>query len=245
MAAKKKGKTNKPAKSDTLFTISAEKKKKIIGILLILFSVLLLLSIISYSRYDKAILNYRFSDLFRVFKSNSDFSQKADATRNWLGIFGAYVSDFFINSTIGIFSVIFPVMFFSWGLAFFKKINFRKLIHTTNFLLMSGFILSAAFGVLRIHYRVFYGAYEISGSVGDYLGEALSRLLGGIGSLMFLFASGIILLIFAFDIKIESIFHFIKNFFTSSIDKVKEELENSKVEEEDTNLKENQGTRER
>ncbi len=230
MATKKKGKTNsnKSANKDALFTLSAEKKKKIIGLLLILFSVLLLLSIVTYSRFDKAILNYHVSDLFK---------QKADSARNWLGIFGAYISDFFINSTIGIFSVIFPVMFFTWGLAFFKKIGFRKLIHTTNFLLLSGLILSSFFGILRIHYNIFFGAYELSGSVGDYLGELLSRLLGGIGSIMFLFASGVILLIIAFDIKIENIFRFLKNIFAGSVNKVKEELENGRIEEEGDNLK--------
>ena len=239
MAVKKKGKVkaSKPANGEHLFTVSTEKKKKIIGILLILFSILLLLSIVSYSRYDKAVLNYRFSDLFRVFSGSSQFNQKADATRNWLGIFGAYISDYFINSTLGVFSSVFPLMFFMWGISFFKKINFRKLIHTSNFLILTGLILSAFFGVFRTHYKIFYGIYELSGSAGDYLGETLSRLLGGIGSIMFLLASGVILLIIAFDIKIEKIFHFIKSLFTKSVDKVKEELENSKIEEVDANLK--------
>lgn len=235
MAVKKKTRTKngKTGGGEKYFTISAEKKKKIIGILLILFSVLLLLSILSYSRYDQAILNYSFSDLFRVFGSNSAFIHKAESTRNWLGIFGAYVSDFFINSTLGIFSSVFPLMFFIWGLSFFKKINFRRLIHISNFLLITGFILSTFMGVLRTHYHVFENIYELSGSVGDYLGESVSRLLGGVGSIFFLVAAAFILLIIAFDIKIESIFAFIKNLFTRSVDTIKEELEKSKAEEKD------------
>ncbi|MEO8398417.1 MAG: DNA translocase FtsK 4TM domain-containing protein, partial [Ignavibacteriaceae bacterium] len=109
MAVKKKRKTNivsKGSPGENYFTISMEKKKKILGIFLIVFSILLLISILSYSRYDKAILNYQFSDLFKVFNSNSDFVKKAESTHNWLGIFGAYISDFSINSTIGIFSAI-------------------------------------------------------------------------------------------------------------------------------------------
>ncbi len=240
MAVKKKAKT-KPEKTNNnskYFTLSAGKKKKIVGVLLILFSVLVLLSIISYSRFDKAELNYKLSDLFKVFSGGQGIGQKADETRNMLGIFGAYVSDFFINSTLGVFSCIFPLIFFMWGVYFIHKYNFRKLIHTTNFLIIIGLLMSALFGVFRIHYKVFYGVYELSGSVGDYLGETLSRLLGGIGSILFILAAGVITLIIAFDIKIERIFSLIKNTFFRSVDSIKEELESSKYnEEESSNLK--------
>lgn len=128
MAAKKKARVNKNGNKEKYFVISAEKKKKIAGILLILFSVILLLSIVSYSRFDKANIDYKFSDLFKVFGSNSNFIHKADTTHNWLGIFGAYISDFFINSTLGVFSSVFPLIFFLWGVSFIHKINFRKLI---------------------------------------------------------------------------------------------------------------------
>ncbi len=239
MAAKKKAKTNKTANGGAHFTLSAEKKKKILGILLILFSFLLLLSIISYSRFDKAVLNYKFSDLFRVFGGSSQLNHKADMTRNWLGIFGAYLSDFFINSTLGIFSSVFPLMFFLWGLSFFKKITFRRLIHYSNFLLITGLILSSFFGVLRTHYNVFGGMYELSGSVGDYLGESLSRLLGGVGSMLFLLAAGVILLIISFDLKIEEIFAAIKNLFSRSVESIKEEYAEGAEENkgDDSNLK--------
>ncbi len=110
----------------------------------------------------------------------------------------------------------------------FKKIDFRRLIHISNFLILCGILLATFFGVLRTHYSVFTGVYELSGSIGDYLGETFSRLLGGVGSIIFLVTSGIVLLIFAFDVKIEMIFHFIKNLFVGSVDSIKEELEKSK-----------------
>ena len=237
MAVKKKAKTTKDGNGEKYFSISAGKKKKILGVLLILLSILLLLSILSYSRFDKADLNYKFSDLFRVFGSSPEFIHKADTTRNWLGIFGAYISDFFINSTLGIFSSVFPLMFLFWGISFLHKINFRKLINISNFLLITGIILSTFFGVLRNHYNIFSGLYELPGSIGDYLGEASSRLLGGIGSIMFLFAASVILLVVAFDIKIEAVFHFVQRLFSQSVDTIKEELEKSKAEEEAESLK--------
>ena len=241
MAVKKKRTpqgTQKSSGGENYFTLSIEKKKKILGIFIILFSILVLLSIISYSRFDQANLNYNFSDLFKVFNPDTAFKEKISSTHNWLGVFGAYISDIFINSTLGLFSAVFPVIFLMWGLRFFLKINFRTLIHSTNFLLVIGILISSFFGVLRAENYAFSEYYETSGNIGYYLGEVLSRLLGGAGSLIFLIAAIIIVLIIAFDIKIEKIFRFIKNVFASSAAKIKDEVERSKTDSvEDKNLK--------
>ncbi len=231
----KKGKKKAPAKQgggEGYFALSIEKKKRILGIFLIVTSVLIMLSILSYSSFDKANLNYHFGDLFKVFSSNPEFAHKAESTRNWLGIFGAYISDFFINSTLGIVSAVFPVILFMWGFSLFQKINFRTLIHTSNFLLLAALIVSTFIGVLKAHYGFFAGRLELSGAIGYNLGQIFSRLLGGVGSIIFLIAVMLVLLVLAFDIKIEKIFEFIKNVFTGSVEKIKEEYENSKGEEE-------------
>jgi S-DNA-T family DNA segregation ATPase FtsK/SpoIIIE len=242
-ARKRKTQVKKSSGGENYFTFSIEKKKKLIGIFLLVISLLIFLSIISYSRFDKANLHYKFSDLFRVFSSNSDFNAKADSTHNWLGIFGAYISDFFVNSTIGIFSVVFPAMLFIWGAAFLKKINFHFLIYSSNFLILIGLILSSFFGVLRAQ-NLLMNSYELSGSIGDYLGEIFTRLIGGLGAVILLVAFAIALLIFAFDIKLEKVYHFFKNIFSSSITKVKDELEKSREEIELEKLKKIEGLRE-
>ena len=144
---KKKVKQKKSANEENFPSIFAGKKKKIFGILIILFSIFILLSIISYSRFDKANLSYSFSDFY--------INHKGENILNWLGILGAYVSDFFINSTLGIFSIIFPVLFLAWGGAIFVKISFRKLINTSNFIIISAILLSSFFGILRIHFQIF------------------------------------------------------------------------------------------
>ncbi len=237
MAVKRKSrkKNGKASSRENYFTISTEKKKKIIGIALLAISILIFLSIVSYSRFDQALLNNGLSDFFKIFSAHSEFMHKANETHNWLGVFGAYISNFFINSTIGVFSIVFPIMFFIWGFSFFKKINFRKLIHSSNFLIVIGLLLSSMFGVLRAD-NLLANSYELSGSIGDFLGEILNHLLGSVGSMILLIAATIILLIFAFDIKIEKIFQFIKKLTAASFNKVKTEYENSKIEEENANL---------
>ena len=242
MAAKKR-KTNTGSKrtrgsnGNGYFTISTDKKKKLIGIFLIVIAILIFLSIVSYSPFD----HFEFTDLFKVFSSNSGLSAKAGGAYNWLGIFGACISDFFINSTIGYFSLVFPMMIFIWGVAFLKKINFHFLIYSSNFLILTGLILSSIFGVFKVEDLI--NINELSGKIGYYLGEIFTRMLGGIGSVILLTALFIALLIFAFDIKLEKIFYFFKNIFSSSVNKVKDELEKSREEIERDKLKKIQSLR--
>jgi S-DNA-T family DNA segregation ATPase FtsK/SpoIIIE len=226
MAVKKKRNNNlRKNNKENYFSFSSDKTKKILGILLILFSTFLLFSIISYDRRDEANLTGLFST-----------SEQGAEIYNWAGIFGAYISDFFIKSTIGYFSIVFPILFFTFGISVFKRITTRILIHVSNFLLLSGIIIASFFGVFRIYYNVLAGNYELSGLVGDYLGGLLSNLLGGVISILLLITAMNALLIFAFDIKIEKIFLFIKNLFKSL--KLKEKIKSSTegIEEDDTNL---------
>ena len=218
MAVKKRGNNSlKKNNKENYFSFSSDKTKKILGIILILFSIFLLLSIISYDRRDDSYLN-------------------GDEILNWAGIFGSYISNFFIKSTIGYFSIVFPLLFFTFGISFFKRITARILIHSLNFLLLSGIIIASFFGVFRMHYNVFAGSYELSGLVGDYLGGLLSNLFGGVISTLLLITAMIALLIFAFDIKIEKIFFFIKNLFQSLRSKEKIKSSTESIEQDDNNL---------
>ncbi len=205
MAVKRKtnSKTKKNNK-ENYFSISSDKKKKILGIFLILFSFFLFLSILSYDRRDEANLTGLFSAV-----------SPADEIFNWGGIIGANFANFFIKSIAGYFSLVFPVLFFLWGISLFKKISLRLLIHASNSLLISAIIVATFFGVLRSNYNIFTGSYELSGAVGDFIGMKLSDLVGGIISILLLVSSMVVLLIFAFDIKIEKGFSYLKKIFLS------------------------------
>ena len=211
--------------------VLVKNKKKLLGLFLIVFSVFLLLSLLSYSRYDQAVLNYKFSDLFRVFNPEADFR----GTNNLVGITGAYLADFFINNTLGIFSAIFPVIIFVWGFSYFKRISFRTMIRSFNFLLIAGLILASFFGVLRARFDLLSNTYEISGAIGDFLGEGTGRLLGGAGSIIFLFAAFMVLVILAFNIDLEKVTAFLKEFILQKT-KQRENIRINRPETEEKNL---------
>lgn len=214
---KKKSKTT--IKSDKpLFEISLEKKKKILGLFMLLFALFLFLSIISYSRSDEANLTYQFSDLFRVFSSDPEFVKKAESTNNWLGVFGAYISGFFINTTLGYSSIVFPVILFIWGYVIIRQERYRSALDVSNFLLAVGVIVSSFFGVLRFKFSALSGITELSGNAGSAIGIALGRLLGGLGSLFFLSAAMVTVLIIAFDIKLGKVLEVVQTWAESLLE---------------------------
>ncbi len=211
MKRKSKIKQNGTGKKKSVFSVN--QKKKILGLLLIFFSILLLLSIISYSQFDEAYLSTFLKDFFNSLSSNNNFSR----INNWLGVIGAHISGFFIRSTLGIFSAVIPLLFLIWGFSLFFKITYKTLIKVSNFLLLFGLILSAFFGLLRTNFNLFPGVIELSGSVGNYLGEVFNRLLGGVGSIIFLIGGLGALIIFTFNIKLDGLINFFKNLFESSL----------------------------
>ncbi|MDZ7625435.1 MAG: DNA translocase FtsK 4TM domain-containing protein [Ignavibacteriaceae bacterium] len=230
MAVKKRnvnGKKNNSSKN--YFNFSTEKKKRIAGIFLILFSVFLLLCIVSYNGKDN-YYTQQYSVLDTIFSPPENVE---DPALNWLGRIGAHFSYFFIQSTIGYFSIVFPAILFLWGISFFKHFTFKTLIHTTNFLLIIGLTLAAFFGVLKAGLEFLPGTKELRGNVGEYLGIWLSGLFGTAGSILFLIFVSATVLIFAFDVKIENIFNFIKNMFASDTES---KIKINKNEEDTSNL---------
>ncbi len=214
------------------FVISPAKKKKILGILLIVFALLIFFSILSYSRYDDAYFSYRFTDLFNIFSANPELIEKAAHTHNWLGIFGAYISNFFIHATIGYFSLIFPIILFIWGYTILRDNDSKLALYFTNFFLALGLLLSSFFGVIRNakEFNLLRDYYELSGNVGDYIGIALSNLIGGLGSVIFLSTGLLITLIIAFDVRFSPIFNFFRKFVKEEIHSQDEDDEKSEID---------------
>jgi S-DNA-T family DNA segregation ATPase FtsK/SpoIIIE len=219
---------------ENFFIISPEKKKKIFGILLLLIALLSFLSILSYSRADESSL-YSVIDLFKILNPSPELQERIVTINNWLGLFGAYISYFLIHSTIGLFSIIFPAILFLWGWAILGKVQYKLALHISNFLLVTALLLSTFFGLIRFtpEISLFTDVNELSGNVGASLGTILSRLLGGLGGIIFIGAGLAITLIIAFDVHFSTIINFIKELLSKS-EKEEVETENA-VEDESAN----------
>jgi DNA segregation ATPase FtsK/SpoIIIE, S-DNA-T family len=228
---KRKTVNNKPSPDKESLIV---KRQKITGLFLILISVFLFLSIISYSRYDKALITSLFYDVERSADPSPNYE-----INNWMGVLGAHTADFMVNSTIGIISLIFPLMLLIYGISLIHKIDTRLQLIIINFLLVFGILFSTLFGILISQDYLFTNLYELSGNVGIFLGTILSRLVGGIGSIIVVLMATLILFVLVFDLKIEKIFISLKNFivttFSALLDKSEKPVTNRKPEKDNLN----------
>lgn len=232
MALKKKKsvkeKNGKSSSNKNYFVLTSNNKKQILGLFLVVISIILFLSVVTFDRRDEANLTTWFTDFFTSFDNKIDI-------QNWLGVTGAHFSKFLVKATFGYFSITIPIVLFLWGVSFFKTIDFKFRLHVSNFLLVSTIILATFFGVLRVNYNLFGSTYELAGFIGDHLGNFLSGLIGGIGSILLLGFSFITLLIFALDIDIKNILLFFRDVFSFS--ESEEETDENKLSEK-PNVKE-------
>lgn len=224
--------TNGNSMQREYFSFTKEKKNKILGLFLVLLSVFLFVAIVTFNRADEAELTDLFSDIYRSFDENVDIG-------NWLGVVGAHISLYLVKATLGYFSIVFPILIFIWGTLYFKKFDKRKVVHIFNFLLISAIILASFFGLLRSHYDMISSVYELSGFVGDFIGAFLGRTFGGLGGILILVLATAVLLIYAFDIKIEELLRKIKKsgvYLLSLFSSQKQTEEEAVVETKEDNL---------
>ncbi len=212
MATKNKNEkvNSKEGKNDS------ERKMQIIGILLLVSSLLIFLSILSYTTRDEANTDVGIGDLFSiVFGPDSALQAKVDKTSNWLGIVGALISNFLITSTIGYFSIIFPLLCGAWGWFIFRKLETKKLLYVTNITIIFGLLAAAFIGLIKnISLFDFFGT-EWCGSIGAFLASVLMRLFGIAGGIILTLTATLIMLIISIDLDLQRTVNRIKLWIAS------------------------------
>lgn len=175
--------------SQEAFLIPYEKKKAILAVILIVFASLTALSIISYSAADyPTISEFSIYNLYSLLDRNSELSLEIAKTKNWLGLFGAIVSYFFVDGTIGYFSIVVPFLLVLWGITLLRNGELRIAGFYSNIFLGGAILLATLFGILANSVSLFRNHREIYGIVGAYLGELCIRIFGGAGSLILIVA---------------------------------------------------------
>lgn len=172
------------------FSISTDIKKQLLGFLILLFGVLIGLALISYSDKDQATLEkLSFIDVFR-----REAYSAVNVTFNWLGIAGAYVSNFFINSFFGYFSIIIAVVLFLFGLTLLRKKSLGKTIQFSLYSLLLMLCLASSFGLIRIFTGRDLVSAKLSGTSGDFFASVFYQTLGSAGASIFF---GLFLVLFS------------------------------------------------
>ncbi len=164
----------------------------------ILASLMLLLSIISYSAIDQASGEISLWDIWKVFSNDESILLKAERTQNWLGLFGAVVSNWFINSTIGFAVIVVPFLGFVWSIYLLNEKNLRRKIILTNYTIILAILFASFAGLLK----QFDGALPIewSGVVGHFIAYVLIKSVGITGAIICVAGAFIIVLTLLIDL---------------------------------------------
>lgn len=155
------------------------RKMEVAGILIMAISVLLLLSIASYHPDDYAIVqSLSYDNLLQV------DGGPALRVNNWLGVFGAYISYFFVSTLFGYMSILIPVIVFSIGWIILRQEQVSELAWPVAYGLWIVFLLSTTVGWFYNQYEAYSSAW--AGNSGIYFSSVLQNLTG-VGSIIILF----------------------------------------------------------
>jgi S-DNA-T family DNA segregation ATPase FtsK/SpoIIIE len=214
------------------FSIPVDIKKQFAGFLLILFGILLLSAIISYSDKDQANLNR--IDIRSIFRSETYTN---NPMQNWLGLAGAFISNFLINDVLGYFTVIVSLIVISFGWMIFRRKPMYRFVTISIYSVLLMISLAASSGVLRIFIGKNNFPSRFSGVVGDFLGSIVYQLLGSVGASLFflLCLSAIVVLIIDGNIlkslaRLKLLYEKIKENFRSEKKKLVTKAEDKKKE---------------
>jgi S-DNA-T family DNA segregation ATPase FtsK/SpoIIIE len=203
-----------------------ERRRQIVGLLVMVLGLLIFLSLVSYSPGDQATGDIRFTELWKVFSNDPAIKAMAESTRNWLGLLGAIASNALINMTIGYAALVFPILLLAWGWTVLRSGNYAGLALFSNYVLIVAIFLSSLFGIIRSLSVPPIMAMEWSGVVGDFVATALSRLIGTIGASVALLVALFITVVLAIDLDLKTSIDRLKSLFAlhrlSSVSRKKE-----------------------
>lgn len=201
---------------------SKSRNKMIIGLIFILFSFAIFLSFLSFfihGNADQSIL--------------SEFADREQPAKNWLGKFGASLANTFIYNGFGVSSFLFVKLFFLTGTYLFLDISLSKLRNSWFWDLYLIIVLSILFGFF------YQNTPELGGVFGFEMNSFLQDYIGTIGVVLLLLLFVSIYLVFRIKISPEKIIIFFssqKEKFQSELNKVKETVTSEQKPSEQPNI---------
>jgi DNA segregation ATPase FtsK/SpoIIIE, S-DNA-T family len=190
-------KTKSKEKNPSRFSMDFVKDKRIpltLGIIFILVAIFLLFAFFSYLFSGKADQSLVASELEQGIRST------AAETRNWLGLFGAQMSDLFIRRWFGLAAFLLPPYLFLLGFKLTFKKSLISLSRYSAFALFFVFWIGLVTGYLVQMADGFNTLGFLSGGFGYELGLLSNEFLGW-GSILLIVGSLLIFLVFFFNIN--------------------------------------------
>lgn len=210
---KKANTVNNESEADSKIIKGLSRQYKVIlGALLLLFSVALALSFVSFYIYGQ-------QDQSAV----DELGLRSIEVRNWLGKFGAYLAHLFVYQGFGVASFVFVRLFFMTGSYLVLDLSVKKLRNSWFWDTFVAIIIAILFGFFATSLP------ELGGVVGFEMNLFLQDYLGKAGTLLTLIFGLIIFLIFRIKVSPDTV----KNAFEKTKNKVAEDFEALKKSREE------------
>lgn len=178
---------------------------KVGAVLLAVFSLLMLVALLSYARADEANAQLTMRDVMRVIQGDSEIRMKFDQTQNWIGLFGAVLANWMYTSCIGVWSVILPVLLMLWAFDLFRYQRITPLVARRSIVSVSAFTaLASLVASLQLLEGFDVIPREATGAIGQFMAGITTPLVGRFGSiLIWLLITGA-LFVFGFQMNVRS-----------------------------------------
>ncbi|HXX62775.1 MAG TPA: DNA translocase FtsK 4TM domain-containing protein, partial [Bacteroidota bacterium] len=176
-----------------------------IGILMIAVSLLVVIALGTYDSGDESRIRLHLSDLPGLVGGDPAIRAMSDTVHNGLGILGAQLAHFLINSTFGYSVYAFPLLILLWGWTILRRSNPHRAFIVTNYALVFMLLVSASFGMITLVVGSDGPGKEWSGIVGYAAASLLAQLVGKAGGAILLFVGLLLAAVFAADLDIHEI----------------------------------------
>lgn len=184
---------------------SPERKKEILGVILMALMTLILLSIVSYSADDHAILtDTETTELLNPANGSSARIQ------NFLGFVGAYIGHAFVYILFGYFSLMLPVLGFRYGWSMFRHQPLKELGWYTGYGIGSMVLAATIVGWFLLVLDGLF--YNWTGATGIAFASVLMNFTGSIGSFLILLVATAVMALLVVDRDIQATVDRVRDF---------------------------------
>jgi S-DNA-T family DNA segregation ATPase FtsK/SpoIIIE len=185
---------------------------------MILAALLVMIALVTYDGGDESHINLRATDLPGVVTGDQNVRAMADTVHNGLGLVGALLSDFLINSTIGYAVLVFPLLILLWGWTLLRRGDARSSLVITNYAIVSALLVSASFGMISLIAGPGGPAREWSGIIGLSVATMMAQLIGKAGGSIVLVAGMLLTAVLATDLDVHETLERIRSAYMRFMD---------------------------
>ena len=180
------------------------RRTKIFAVLMALLGLLMVVSIVSYARADAANAQLTMRELMGVVRGDDEIRQQFDQTHNWIGLLGAVVAHWLLLSTVGVWSLLFPVLLIVWAWDVYRFQRLTPRVTRYSIVATIAAVSVAAFvATLQLIEPLSFIPPEACGFIGQFLAGVVTQLIGKFGSALvwFLVSAAVIVLGFEIDLR--------------------------------------------